>query len=49
MNAEGEMVKTFYPDNWAHGTYSIRARIVNTASGIATGWSPISQFALPST
>jgi hypothetical protein len=37
----------FSPRRWPAGTYLARARVRNTATGTATGWSPVVQFRLP--
>jgi hypothetical protein len=39
--------RTFAARGWPAGTYSVRARLVNTRAGTGTGWSPAAQFVLP--
>lgn len=46
-SSTGGMAKIFYPTKWARGTYSARAKVVNTTTGVATGWSPPVSFTLP--
>lgn len=43
----GDVAKIFHQSQFGPGTYSVRARVINTTTGIATGWSPLVRFMLP--
>lgn len=43
----GGTAKIFHPAQFGPGTYSVRARVTNTTTGISSGWSPTVQFTLP--
>lgn len=43
----GGIAKVLYRAQWPSGTYSARAMVRNTRTGVTTGWSPVVTFAQP--